>query len=52
MNYLTEEVVSKSNWAHGLFCVGCARRILNGHTAYWTATEAYCSRCVGKDKRK
>lgn len=43
---VTEEVVTKSNWKMGLFCVGCGKRIVFGHTAFWVGQEAYGKECM------
>lgn len=39
------EVVSKSIWPDGLFCVCCGKRILNGRTAYWRGMEVFDEEC-------
>lgn len=47
---------TKSDWPYGLFCVGCAKRIVYGHEIHWDTTaffaNAYCAKCAGADNKR
>jgi hypothetical protein len=40
--------VEKKDWSEGLYCVGCGKRILFGHSAFWIGQEAYGKECLAK----